>query len=186
MIASLGARRARAGVLLAACVGGLAAASAAAPATGARDAFSGNVCSLLTAKQVAAVVGDASAAGKYKCVASKSFKTPAGTNYAGHAGSGSVTAGGYFSIQVVKYSSAQIAGRVRASYKALMKPVGGVGDWAYEHVAMSAVAGGTADVGQFAFGAKGYGVLVNVRAPLKRKVSRPALTTLARKIAAEL
>jgi hypothetical protein len=50
----------------------------------------------------------------------------------------------------------------------------------------ASVAGGTADAGQFVFGAKGYGVDINVRAKLKKTVDQPALKALAKAIAGEL
>lgn len=156
------------------------------PASGSARAFAGKPCSLFTAKQVAAIVGD-SATGTYACAPSKTFKTAAGTTYSARAGAGTATAGGFFSIQVVKYSSGSTEGRVKQQYKALLKkPLTGVGDWAYAKIGMSAVLGGTADTGQLAFGAKGYGVLVDVRAKLKKTVDQQKLKALAKQIAGEL
>jgi hypothetical protein len=153
---------------------------------GTRESFSGETCSLLPATQIAAIVGDAANASKYNCVPSKTVKTPAGTTYAARAGASTISGGGFFTIQVVRYSSATIESRVEQQYKALLEPVTGVGDWAYARIRMSPVVGGTADTGQFAFGAKGYGVLINVRAKLKMTVDQPALKVLAKAIADKL
>jgi hypothetical protein len=147
--------------------------------------FSGNVCSLVAAKQVAAIVGDTSA-GKYACAAQKSIKTPAGATYGATAGPSLPTAGGFLSIQVVKYSSPAIEGRVQGLYKKSMQPLANVGDWAYTHTSSSPVRGGTAAIEQLAFGAHGYGVLVIVRAKLGKSGSQAALKTLAASIAKQL
>jgi hypothetical protein len=153
--------------------------------TSRQHSFSGNACALVSAKQVATIVGDTSTS-KYKCAASKTVKTPAGTTSAAQAGSSTPSGGGFFSIQVVKYTSPSIENRVKQQYKTLLKPVTGVGNWAYSSIKMSPVFGGTADTGQFVLGAKGYGVLINVRGKLKKTVNQPALKTLAKQIVGEL
>jgi hypothetical protein len=155
------------------------------PATAARSSFSGNVCGLLLAKQVAAIVGD-STASKYACTPHPSIKTPAGITYQAVAGPSKPSAGGFLSIQIVKYSSSKIEGLVQAQYKKSMKPLAHVGDWAYSHSAFSPVAGGTAAVEELAFGADGYGVLVIVRAKLGKSGNQPALKTLAISIAKQV
>jgi hypothetical protein len=140
---------------------------------------------LFSAKQIAAIVGDANT-GTYKYVASETLKTAAGTTYAAQAGATTTGGGGFFSIQLVKYTSAPIESRVKQEYKSLSKPMAGVGDWAYASIKMSPVVGGTADTGQFAFGAKGYGVVINARAKLKKTVNQARLKILAKQIAGEL
>jgi hypothetical protein len=167
---------------IAALVFGLAAAPSALPAGA---GFSGNVCGLLAAKQVAAIVGDASAS-KYACTAQKSIKTPAGTTYQATAGPSSPAAGGFLSIQVVKYSSPKVESLVQAQYEKSMKPLAHVGDWAYSRSMSSPVRGGTAAMEQLAFGADGYGVLVIVRAKLGQSGNQAALKTLAASIAKQL
>jgi hypothetical protein len=155
------------------------------PATAARSGFSGDVCGLLAAKQVAAIVGDASAS-KYACTAQKSVKTPAGTTYQATAGTSAPAAGGFLSIQVVKYSSPRLESMVQAQYRRSMKPLAHVGDWAYSHRMSSPVRGGTAAMEQLAFGADGYGVLVIVRAKLGKPIDQRALTAVAAAIAGKL
>jgi hypothetical protein len=163
----------------------VAAVPAASASTARQASFSGKTCTLFSAKQIAAIVGDTNT-GTYKCVASKTVKAPAGTTYAAQAGATTAGGGGFFSIQLVKYSSAAIESRVKQEDKTLLKPVAGVGDWAYASIKMAPVVGGTAGTGQFAFGAKGYGVAINVRAKLKKTVSQPRLKTLAKQIAGRL
>jgi hypothetical protein len=145
----------------------------------------GNLCSLLPGKQIAAIAGDTGAS-KYACVAQKTIKTAAGTTYGATAGAASPKVGGYFSIQVVKYSNPKVEALVEAQYRKSMKPAAGIGDWAYSRIAFSPVVGGRADTGQLAFGADGYGVVVNVRAKLKKTVNQPALKALAKTIASKL
>jgi hypothetical protein len=87
---------------------------------------------------------------------------------------------------LVKYTSPSIESRVKQEYKTLLKPVNGVGDWAYARIKLSPVLGATADTGQFTFGAKGYGAVINVRAKLKATVNQPALKILAKHIASQL
>lgn len=170
----------RAGVLVAV------AALLAVPVAGASTAgFSGKACSLFTAKQVATIVGDADT-GKYRCVPGKSVQTPAGPANTAKAGPGSTAKGGFFSLLVIKYKSAAIESLARKQVTRGLKPVKGVGDWAYTRISMSPVVGGNADAGEFAFGAKGYGVLITVRARLKKTVNQPALKALAKRIVGEL
>jgi hypothetical protein len=169
------------GLTVAAALPGILAATAfAAPVT-----FGGNVCSLLPGKQIAAIVGDTGAS-RYACVEQKTIKTSAGTTYGATAGAGSPKVGGYFSIQVVKYSNPKVETLVEAQYKRSMKRAAGIGDWAYSRIAFSPVVGGRADTGQLAFGADGYGVVVNVRAKLKKTVNQPALKALAKTIVGKL
>ena len=157
----------------------------AAPAASARESFSGKACSLFTASEVAKIVGDSNP-GKYKCVPGKNVATPAGTTYLAKAGPATRSQGGFFTINVVKYKSASIESRARSQVKRGLKPVGGVGDWAYAKISMSPVVGGTVSAGEFVFGAKGYGVLITVRAKLKKTVNQPALKALGKRIAGEL
>jgi hypothetical protein len=171
--------------LLVACIGAIVVAPPAAAAKQASLSFTGNVCGLFTAKQLAVIVGDTKPS-KYACAPSKLVKTPAGTTYSAHAGSGTVAGGGFFSIQIVKYANPKTEALVANQYKTVMKPVAGIGDWCYSRIAVSPVYGGTADIGQFAFGAKGYGVLINVRAVLKSTVKQSALKSLAKEIVAKL
>jgi hypothetical protein len=154
-----------------------------AAATG--SAFSGSVCSLVTATQIATIVADASS-GKYACHAQPPQTTPAATNYSAKAGSSTVSAGGFLSITVAKYSRPSTEALVRNEFKKSLKPVSGVGDWAYSHIAVSPVYGGTADTGEFVLGANGYSVLFNVRAVQGKSVDQPALKALATSIAAKL
>jgi hypothetical protein len=171
--------------LLVACVAVSVVASPAAASKQDRLSFTGNVCGLFTAKQIAVIVGDTKPS-KYACAPGKSVKTRAGATYSAHAGSGTVAGGGFFAIQLVKYANPKTEALVANQYKTVMKPVAGIGDWCYSRIAVSPVFGGTADNGQFAFGARGYGVLINVRAVLKKTVKQSALKSLAKEIVAEL
>jgi hypothetical protein len=163
----------------------LAAVCLAAPAAASMQAFNGNVCHLLSAKQIATVVGD-SATGKYACVNQKTVKTAASTSYTAHAGPSAVASGGFFSIQIVKYTSAKVEALVQAQFKKSLKPLPGIGDWAYSRIAFSPVVGGTADIGELVFGTKGYSVLLTVRAKLGKTINQPALKGLAKQIAGQL
>jgi hypothetical protein len=176
---------ARSQVLVFACVSVLVVVGSAGASSHAVQGFSGNVCALLSATKVAAIVGDTNA-GTYGCKPAKTLTTPAGTTYNASAGSGTPSGGGFLSVQMVKYASPSIEARVHAQYKKSLKPVAGIGDWAYSHFAMSPVAGGTADTGELVFGAKGYGVLFEVRARQKKTVNQPDLTALAKQIVAAL
>jgi hypothetical protein len=163
---------------------GLVACCFATPSLAATHGFSGNVCALFTAKQAATIVADSNA-GKYKCASLAPETTPAATSYDGKAGTPTVGQGGFLEVRVMKYKSPSMENLVRGEYKSL-KPVPGIGDWAFTHIAVSPVYGGKADVGQFVFGAKGYGILVNVRAVEGKMVNQAALDSLAKSIVAAL
>jgi hypothetical protein len=172
-------------VVVLASVAGVVAVPFASASTRAQGSFSGKVCSLFSAKQVATIVGDADT-GKYACVPAKTTTTPVGTTYTATAGSSTTSGGGFFTIMVVKYENASLASLAQQQLKATMKPVRGVGDWAYSRIEPATAVGGTADGGQFSFGAKGYGVLITLRAKLKKTINQPALKTLAKKIVSDL
>jgi hypothetical protein len=164
-------------VMMGACV-------VAAPTGAATHAFSGNVCTLFTAKQAATIVADAKAS-KYTCVSQPPQTTRAATNYEAKAGSATVSAGGFFAVTVAKYKSPSTEKLIQAEFKTL-KPVPGIGDWAYSHIAVAPVYGGTADTGELVVGAKGYSVLIDVRAVKGKMVNQAALDPLARSIVATL
>ena len=180
-------KRVRVKTVSIACVAALVAAPFAASGTLSARSFSGNICSLLSAAQVAVIVGDSGGGSKDKCVASPTKTTPAGTTYYATAGTGtSVTKGGFLGLQLVKYAKPTLENLVKNEYKT-MSPVSGIGDWAYAKIGPSPVAGGaTADTGEFVFGAHGYGALFTVRAALGKKINQAALEALSKKIAATL
>lgn len=131
------------------------------------------------------IVGD-TAPSKYGCVSQKTVKTAAGTTYSAHAGAETTGTRGFFALELVKYSNPKLESLVRTHYQKSMKPVLGIGDCAYIHIAPAPVAGGTADVGQLVFGTKGYGAVIQVRAKPKQKVNQSALKTLAKEIVGKL
>ena len=163
---------------------GLIACCFATPTLAATRSFTGNVCALVTASQIATIVGD-SKVSKYTCASQPTQTTPAATNYDGKAGTSTVSKGGFLEVRVMKYKSPSMENLVRGEFKTL-KPVPGIGDWAFTHIAVSPVYGGKADAGEFVFGAKGYGVLFNVRAVEGKMVNQAALQSLAKSIVAVL
>jgi hypothetical protein len=156
----------------------------AAPTVAATHGFSGNVCALFSAKQVATIVADTTVT-KYTCASQPPVTTRAATNYEGKAGTPTVSAGGFFAVTVAKYKSPSMENLIRGEFKSL-KPVPGIGDWAYSHIAVSPVYGGKADTGQLVVGAKGYSVLFDVRAVQGKMVNQAALDSLAKSIVAAL
>lgn len=159
--------------------------TAALPAVPARAGFSGNICSLVAAKQVATIVGDSST-GKYGCNPQKSVNTPAGVMFNATSGPSKPELGGSLTVQVIKYANPKVESLVRAHFTSTMKPLAHIGDWAYSHTSISPVVGGTAVTEQVVFASHGYGVLVLVRSQLAKSVNQPALKALAAAIAKQL
>ncbi len=117
------------GLRLAIVIAAVVAAGAITPS--AEAAFSGDVCGLLTAKQVATV-----RVTPLKCAAEKSFATPTVTNYSGNWGETGAT-GPELTMTIVLYKNSNVFKVVQKNLRTgagfgKTKKVSGIGSLAYE------------------------------------------------------
>lgn len=165
-------RKVRSAVVALAAV--VVAAVVAASASAAGTAFSGNVCSMVTAKQTAAVHV------KLKCKQQKTVKNSGGTLWTAVWGPAIAVVGPRLSVGVWKVSSPTLLAAMKASH-ASGKSVG-IGSWSRESGLAN---GGTSD--GVTFVVHGYLVLITLATPTGKPLTTAApLIALAKAVAKHL